>query len=212
MDLEAIERQIERAISDESQSGRLRRALLEHARNHGRKVGDRELEGALGFVVDYVRQVPVLIRGGLESARIAGLEVEMRSVLDKASSYWEMPEDMIPDRLGLLGVLDDAYCSLSIIQSVSDRHERETGRALFGPDLQSANEAMRRLIGEPIASQLDMFVGSLFDADPMLQMVRALTALSKSGVGLDLPVDSGSWGGRPLDEIVRTHLGSVGLA
>lgn len=212
MNVEAIERQIERAISDESQSGRLRRALVEHAKAHGREVGERELSGAVEFVVDYVRQVPVLMRDGLDTARLAGIEAEMRSVLGQASSYWEMPEDMIPDRLGLLGVLDDAYCSLSMIQSVSERHERETGRALFGPDLQSANEAMRRLIGEPVASQLDMYVGSMFDADPMLQMVRALTAVAQSGHGLDLPVDSGSWGGRPVDEIVRSRLGSVGLA
>jgi len=212
LDVEAIERQIERAVSDESQSGRLRRALLEHARAHNREVGEADLSGAVEFVVDYVRHVPVLMRDGLETARIAGLDIEMNSLLDRAASYWEMAEDMIPDRLGLLGVLDDAYCSLSIIQSVSDRHERETGRALFGPDLRSANEAMRRLIGEPVASQLDMFVGSMFDADPMIQMVRALTAVSKDGDGLGLPAGSGIWGDRPVDEIVRIHLGSVGLA
>jgi hypothetical protein len=212
VDVDAIERQIEKAISDEGQSGRLRRALREHAGSHGREVGEVDLSGAVDFVVDYVRHVPVLMRDGLETARIAGLEVEMSSVLAQASSYWQMAEDMIPDRLGLLGVLDDAYCSLTMIQSVSERHERETGRALFSPDLQSANEAMRRLIGEPIASQLDMFVGSIFDADPMVQMVRALTAVATDGDGLRLPADPGIWGGRSVDEIVRSHLGSVGLA
>jgi hypothetical protein len=123
-----------------------------------------------------------------------------------------MAEDIIPDRLGLLGVLDDAYCSLTLIQSVSDRHEKETGRRLFSPDLEAANVAMRRLIGEPVASQLDMYVGSKFDADPMVQMVRALTAVSRDGEGLRLPEDPGIWGDRPVDEVVQSHLGSVGLA
>ena len=152
------------------------------------------------------------MRDGLETARIAGLDTEMSSVLEVAASYWAMAEDIIPDRLGLLGVLDDAYCSLTLIQSVSDRHEKETGRRLFSPDLEAANVAMRRLIGEPVASQLDMFVGSIFDADPMVQMVRALTAVSPDGDGLRLPEDPGIWGGRPVDEVVQSSLGSVGLA
>jgi hypothetical protein len=212
VDVDAVEQQIERAVEDEGQSGRLRRALRDHAGARGRRVDEADLSGAVGFVVDYVRHVPVLMRDGLETARIVGLELEMSSVLEAAASYWEMAEDIIPDRLGLLGVLDDAYCSLTLIQGVSDRHEHETGRRLFSPDLEAANEAMRRLIGEPVASQLDMFVGSKFKADPMLQMVRALTAVSLDGDGLRIPEDPGIWGGRPVDEVVRSHLGSVGLA
>ena len=212
MDVDAVEQQIEEAVADEGYSGRLKRALRDHAGSQGRRVEEADLSGAVGFVVDYVRHVPQLMRDGLETARIAGLETEMSSVLEVAASYWAMAEDIIPDRLGLLGVLDDAYCSLTLIQSVSDRHEKETGRRLFSPDLEAANVAMRRLIGEPVASQLDMFVGSIFDADPMVQMVRALTAVSPDGDGLRLPEDPGIWGGRPVDEVVQSSLGSVGLA
>ncbi len=212
MDVDAVEQQIEAAVADEGHSGRLRRALRDHAGSQGRRVEEADLAGAVGFVVDYVRHVPQLMRDGLETARIAGLETEMSSVLEAAASYWAMAEDIIPDRLGLLGVLDDAYCSLTLIQSVSDRHEKETGRRLFSPDLEAANVAMRRLIGEPVASQLDMYVGSKFDADPMVQMVRALTAVSRDGDGLRLPEDPGIWGDRPVDEVVQSHLGSVGLA
>ncbi|MCL7965090.1 MAG: YkvA family protein [marine benthic group bacterium] len=212
MDVERVELQIEEAVRDEGRSGRLRRALWEHARQHGQEAGDADLDGAVGFVMDYVRHVPGLFRDGMETARIAGLESEMSWVLESAVSYWAMAEDMIPDRLGLLGVLDDAYCSLTLLQALSDRHENETGRRLFSPDLAAANEAMRRLIGEPIASQLDMYVGSKFDADPMLQMARALTSLSRNVEGLQLPVGPGIWDGESVEEVVSTHLGAVGLA
>ena len=133
-------------------------------------------------------------------------------MLEAAASYWAMSEDMIPDRLGLLGVLDDAYCSLTLMQSLSDRHEAETGRRLFSPDLEAANRAMRRLIGEPIASQLDMYVGTEHQADPMMQMVRALRAVSGEGDGLRLPANPGIWNESDVAEVVRRHLGSVGLA
>lgn len=212
MDVDAVQRQIESAVRDEAVSGRLRRALREHATRHGRPVGERELDRAVEFVVDYVRHVPAFMRDGLETATIAGLEGEMRTVLEEAGSYWALAEDIIPDRLGLLGVLDDAYCSLTLIQSISDRFERETGRRLFAPSLRAANEAVRRIVGEPLASRLDMYVGSRLDADPMVQMVRALTAVSGTGEGLSLAPTTGIWGDVSVEEIVRSRLGDVGLA
>lgn len=212
MDVDGLQRQIERAVHDEEVSGRLRRALRDHAARQGRSVGERELDRAVGFVVDYVSHVPALMRDGLESATIAGLERQMGEVLEEAASYWALAEDIIPDRLGLLGVLDDAYCSLTLMQSVSDRYEAETGRRLFAPDLRSANEAVRKLVGEPLASRLDMYVGSRLDADPMLQMVRALTSLRSEGEGLSIPPPGPIWGETSVEEVVRARLGDVGLA
>ncbi|MFO7588481.1 MAG: hypothetical protein R6X22_10450 [Gemmatimonadota bacterium] len=212
MEVDAVQKQIESAVRDEQRSGRLRRALREHAKLQGRVPGEDDLDGAVGFVVDYVRHVPAFMRDGLETATIAGLEREMHAVLEEAGSYWSLAEDIIPDRLGLLGVLDDAYCSLTLIQSVSDRFEEKTGRRLFAPDLRAANEAVRRLVGEPLASRLDMYVGSRLDADPMLQMVRALTSVSGKGGGLSLSPAVGIWGDAAVEQIVRARLGDVGLA
>lgn len=212
MDVENVQRQIESAVKDEEVSGRLRRALREHAARHERAADERELDRAVGFVVEYVRHVPALMRDGLESARIAGLEREMGEVLEEAASYWTLQEDIIPDRLGLLGVLDDAYCSLSLMQSISDRYEAETGRRLFSPDLSSANAAVRKLVGEPLASRLDMYVGSRLGADPMIQMVRALTSLGPDGEGLSISAPGPIWGDASVEDVVRARLGNVGLA
>ena len=212
MDVESVRRQIESAVRDEEVSGRLRRALREHASRHGRTADDRELDRAVGFVVDYVQHVPALMRDGLESATIAGLEREMGEVLEEAASYWALQEDIIPDRLGLLGVLDDAYCSLTLMQSISDEYEAETGRRLFSPDLGAANEAVRKLIGEPLASRLDLYVGSRLDADPMIQMVRALTSLGPDGEGLSISPPGPIWGDASVVDLVRARLGDVGLA
>jgi hypothetical protein len=203
MEVDAVERMIAEAIADEEQTGRLAKALRERAAGHRRRVTSTQLEGAIGFVRDYVSHVPVYMREGLEAARMAGVEREMSRVLEEAASYWQMKDDIIPDQLGLLGVIDDAYCSLTLIQAVSDRYEQETGRPLFSHDLNAANEAMRRFIGEPTASQLDMYVGGKLQADPMMQMVRALTAVSSKTGGFSVSQADHIWDGLTTDEILR---------
>jgi len=176
--LEAMEVQIAAALEDEARTGRLARVLRDNARSQGRIPSGEELEGAVTFVTQYVQHVPSYMQAGLEAANRAGVGPAMRAVLEDAQAYWAMTMDIIPDQLGLLGILDDAYCSLTLMQGVSDRYTMETGFPFFPDDLTMANQAVRQLIGEPEASQLDMYVGGRLDSDPMLQAVRALTALA----------------------------------
>ncbi|MGB5303368.1 MAG: YkvA family protein [Gemmatimonadota bacterium] len=212
MALEAVEGMIVDALADEQKTGRLANALRERAAAHGRSPGDDDVRGAVGFVVEYVEHVPAYLRDGLEAARMVGREEEMSTVIREATEYWLTEADIIPDRLGLLGILDDAYYSLTLMQAVSDRHEEEVGRALFSRNLKAANASIRNLIGEPAASQIDMFVGTRLDADPMTQMVRALTAISSHRGAFPIPRRDRIWGDRSTEEIVQARLGGLGLA
>jgi hypothetical protein len=212
MRVEIVERMIEDALADEKRTGRLANALRERAASRGQTPTSGQLEEAVRFVREYVSHVPMYITEGTEVARVAGVDAEMSRVLEEAGSYWLAPADIIPDQLGLLGVLDDAYCSLTMIQAISDRYEQETGRPLFSRNLQEANEAIRRIIGEPTASQLDMYVGSKLDADPMMQMVRALTAVSSQRDGFSVGGDSEIWGNLSTHQAVLARLGGLGLA
>lgn len=212
MALEAVEGMIADALADEQRTGRLANALRERAAAQGRAAGDEELKGAVGFVSEYVEHVPAYLRDGLEAARMVGREAEMAEVIREATEYWLTESDIIPDRLGLLGILDDAYCSLTLMQAVSDRHEAESGRVLFSRNLKAANASIRNLIGEPAASQIDMYVGTRLSADPMTQMVRALTAMSAHRGAFPIPKRDRIWGDRPTEEIVQARLGRLGLA
>jgi uncharacterized membrane protein YkvA (DUF1232 family) len=212
MALEAVEGMIVDALADEQKTGRLANALRERAAAHGRSPGDDDVRGAVGFVVEYVEHVPAYLRDGLEAARMVGREEEMSTVIRAATEYWLTEADIIPDRLGLLGILDDAYYSLTLMQAVSDRHEEEVGRALFSRNLKAANASIRNLIGEPAASQIDMYVGTRLDADPMTQMVRALTAMSSHRGAFPIPRRDRIWGDRSTEEIVQARLGGLGLA
>ena len=212
MALEAVEGMIADALADEQKTGRLANALRERAASLGRTPDDNELSEAVGFVREYVEHVPAYLRDGLEAARTVGREPEMSEVIREATEYWLTESDIIPDRLGLLGILDDAYYSLTLMQALSDRHEEESGRALFSRNLKAANASIRNLIGEPAASQIDMYVGSRLNADPMTQMVRALTAMSAHRGAFPIPRRDRIWGDRSTEEIVQARLGRLGLA
>jgi uncharacterized membrane protein YkvA (DUF1232 family) len=212
MALELVEGMISDALVDERKTGRLANALRERAAAHGRSPADEELRGAVEFVAEYVGHVPAYLRDGLEAARMVGRESEMVDVIGAATEYWLTESDIIPDRLGLLGILDDAYYSLTLMQAVSDRHEEESGRPLFSRNLGAANASIRNLIGEPAASQIDMYVGSRLEADPMTQMVRALTAMSAHRGAFPIPQRDQIWGEQSTEEVVEARLGRLGLA
>ena len=200
------------ALADEARTGRLANALRDRAGTHGLSPGDDELGQAVAFVREYVEHVPAYLRNGLEAARIVGREDEMREVLDEATQYWAAASDIIPDRLGLLGIMDDAYYSLTLMQAVSDRYEEDTGRPLFSRDLRAANASIRNLIGEPAASQIDMFIGTRLNADPMTQMLHALTAMSSHRGAFPIPERESIWGERTTEDVVKARLGRLGLA
>jgi hypothetical protein len=57
-----------------------------------------------------------------------------------------------------------------------------------------------------------MYVGTRLSADPMTQMVRALTAMSAHRGAFPIPKRDRIWGDRPTEEIVQARLGRLGLA
>lgn len=212
MTLDTVEVMISDAVADEARTGRLANALRERAGTHGLSPGDQEVGNAVAFVREYVEHVPAHLRNGLEAARTVGREAEMQAVVDEATRYWLAPSDIIPDRLGLLGIMDDAYYALCLMQAVSDRYEEDTGRALFARNLRAANASIRNLIGEPAASQIDMYIGTQLNADPMTQMLHALTAMSSHRGAFPIPERESIWGDRSTEEVVKARLGRLGLA
>ena len=117
-----------------------------------------QLRAGAQFVIGYLEQVPYMLKVALTAARNVGLEDEMHQVVDMVQSYWEQDEDIIPDHLGVIGLLDDAYCSLTTLQTFSDHYQLQTGKHLFPDDLTAANRVMREIIGEPYVGDLDRFV------------------------------------------------------
>jgi len=158
-------------------------------------------------VREYVEHAPALLEALETAARQAGVTQEVAPVLEAAENYFHQPMDFIPDQLGLTGLTDDAYVAHVLVQKVAEQYHQRTGRRLLPlpMDLAQANAMMRRLIGEPIASQLDNAVNQTFGA-PMLQQVlqRLMQWNATLPVGRD-PI----WGNASINDVVNTKMALV---
>lgn len=207
MDLEGIRRQVRDAIAQEAREGNLARALDERARSRLAALPTRERDQIVAFVAEYVEHAPALL-GHLEhAAREQGVLDEVLPMLDAAADYFSAPLDLIPDRLGLLGLLDDAYVAHLLIQRVSSAHERKTGKPLIPGGLDEANGLVRRLIGERDAGLLEAAVDEKL-GDPAVQ--RVLQTLVQRGTFAALGPDP-IWGNARPGELAAARLGAWGV-
>lgn len=178
------------------------------ADRQGREVSAEDLERGAGFVCRYIEFVPYMMKVAWTAACNVGLDGPMGRILDAVTSYWAEDEDIIPDQLGIVGLLDDAYCSLTSLQVVSDHYQLQTGKYLFPDDLTGANRVMRRIIGEPYATDLDRVVAGTMKETGLIEAVKALASPEKQ---LDFTNRSTIWnhgpaGGLELDELDRLGL------
>jgi len=201
METSQIEQIIATQFSDPHAIVELQELLMIVAEREGASPDNTELANASGFICDYIEQVPYLLTVALTSAKNVGLEDVIESLLEMVVSYWIEDDDIIPDNLGIIGLLDDAYCSLLTMQALSDYYQLETGKFMFPDDLTAANDAMRKIIGEPYATQLDTIVSKALanahvkDALKLLaspekqQLFSSQATIWNHGPAHSLPVD-----------------------
>ena len=135
-------------------------------------------------------------------------EAEIESILTMVVSYWIEGDDVIPDSLGIIGLLDDAYCSLLSMQTMSDFYQLQTGKFLFPDDLTAANSIMRKIIGEPYATELDNIVSKgVLDAN-IKEAVKLLASPQKQKL---FENNATIWNHGPVQELEIGHLTGLGL-
>jgi uncharacterized membrane protein YkvA (DUF1232 family) len=208
MDIDRIEEMIAECCSDQDADQDLQELLAVVAERHGIQPDDEELERGSRFVVGYVEQVPYMLKVARTAASNVGLEAEMEQILDMVGSYWLQDLDVIPDHLGLIGLLDDAYCSLTTLQSVSDHFRLQTGKYLFPDDLTAANRVMRKIIGDPYVAELDHFVSKALNEAGVIQALTALATPDKQRFFAD---QANIWNHGPAGSIPVDRMAALGL-
>jgi len=149
-----------------------------------------ELLQAARLVSDYIVQVPYVLKVASVAAEHASLSEPMEKILQSLRTYWEHDEDLIPDNMGMLGLLDDAYCSRSAMQAISDQYRMLSGKHLFPFDMRAANQAVRKILGEPYAADLDRYVIDTLNAAGIMPALHKLADGQKK---VDLEAASTLW-------------------
>lgn len=202
-----IKKMIRDAVADEEKTSRLANNMREVARRNGADPNPQDVEGGVACVREYIEHVPYYLEQATNAARQAGLGAEMAQMVSELEAYWFEANDLIPDHLGMMGLMDDAYACLMLLQSLSEYTQATLGRPLLQQNLSQINLAIRQLIGEPVATQLDQRVG-ITVANAMMQ--RVIGQVMNTGFSFGGGPDP-YWGNASVDEIVNVRLGAMGV-
>jgi len=208
MNTQQIEQIIATHFADPHASVDLQELLRVVAEHAGVQPEMPAIAKGANFVYNYIEQVPYLLTVAWTSAKAVGLEREFKSILDMVVSYWIEDDDVIPDSMGIVGVLDDAYCSLLSMQTMSDYYQLQTGKFLFPDDLTAANDIMRKIIGEPYASELDTIVSQAMLDSNVKQAVKLLSSPDKQQL---FDKHANIWNHGPVREVPVAQMSELGL-
>jgi len=208
MQTNRIRKMIKEANAIERQTGNLRSALEGLAQLRGVHLNSEQMKGVIQFIQQYVDHAPVLLDQIASIADEVGIYDQIEHVLDAAVQYFLAPEDLIPDHLGLLGLVDDAYLTHCLLQALSDNFQAQTGNSLVPSDLTKANMFVRGLIGEPQASMLDQAVMATING-PTIQ--QSMMNLFQAGSMFNMQGPDPIWGNASISEIVDARLGAMGV-
>ncbi len=186
----------------------LRKLLIAVADRAGAHPDEKTLAQGSNFIYNYIEQVPYMLTVGWTSAKNVGLEAEIKHILEMVESYWIEDDDVIPDSLGIVGLLDDAYCSLSSMQTLSHLYRMQTGKHLFPDDLTAANGIMRKIIGEPFATELDDIVSKAVADAHVKEAMQWLASPEKQQL---LDSQATIWNHGPVSESPVSQLSGLGL-
>lgn len=208
METAQIEQIIAAHFADPHASVDLQELLKMVAEREGASPDDADVARGASFIYGYIEQVPYLLTVAWTAAKMVGLEVEMKSILNMIVSYWIEDDDVIPDSLGIIGVLDDAYCSMLSMQTMSDYYQQQTGKHLFPDDLTPANLIMRKIIGEPYATELEQIVNKAMKVAKLTEAVKLLASPDKQHLfGSQATI----WNHGPVKELPVDQLSGLGL-
>jgi uncharacterized membrane protein YkvA (DUF1232 family) len=209
MNTTQINRQISEAAQHEQRTGTLADLLHRLIQANGGLATAEQVQQMVRFVEEYVKHAPALLLALAEAAQRAGVGGEMAPILDGAEQYFLAPLDLIPDHLGLVGLMDDAYLAHRLVEGASESYGQRTGKPLLllPTDSPTANQLIRSLIGEPLASQLDMAVAASL-ALPTIQQALGRFPVMVNPLQMDRdPI----WGNMSIKDRVDHQMGMLGI-
>lgn len=124
-----------------------------------------------------LENVPDLLDAMRMAADEAGIRPAIEPVLAAAEGYFDDQDDVLPDSHGVLGLLDDMYLALSLVQHVSEQHRESTGEPLIAVDLTESIAAVRPLFRGARLTALDARIDESLHAPALADCVTRLATM-----------------------------------
>jgi uncharacterized membrane protein YkvA (DUF1232 family) len=195
-----IRQQIQSASAHEQATGQLAAHLTRALSSHGESVSPEMVGEAVEMVRAYVEHVPQLLEELAGTLSSIGALPAVSPLLEGAAGYFLNPHDLIPDHLGMLGLLDDAYLAHRLFESLSDQYRTLTGHPLISVDLSAANRVVRVLLGPDLAARLDMEVSQ---AIQQVAYQISIANLSQSQYAASARSGDRDWGNAFEDRVAK---------
>lgn len=210
MQIDKIWAQIEEGKVIEQRTGSLRRAVENLAMLNNVSITAAEVGKIVGFVIEYIEHAPALMMVIDEAAARNDVQADVQPILDATENYFLAPDDIIPDHYGLVGLLDDAYLSHSLMEAISERYKLQSGRSLLPIAAHALNTFIRRLIGVPFINALDEHVSATMESLGVeVEINQMLAALAQIDL---LSIQDPLWGQIDAADISALRIVATGAS
>ena len=213
MRTQQIKKQIADGIAIERNTHILRNTLQQVASQRGASLTIEQADSVIPYLQSYIEYVPKLLEELNQESKKAGIESSVTPLIQQVENYFFLEEDVMPDRLGLLGLMDDAYIANSVIHQLSSQYKLKTNGTLISDQVAAFNPVMRNLIGEPHATILDGYIQNILYTQPVKSMFeQLLTAVLKApSFSVDRYNNHPIWGNATTDQVVNARMAQLGF-
>ncbi|MDH5228635.1 MAG: YkvA family protein [Gammaproteobacteria bacterium] len=113
------------------------------------------LQQAVDLVSTYINQILIVLDRAQQHPHGAGESETIAPLIQIAANYFIEPMDYIPDRIGIYGLLDDAYLCLRMLEAIDHVYVRQCGSHLLPMNLAPMNQSISFFFGSTLRTQLD---------------------------------------------------------
>lgn len=194
MDVTSIRQEVEHAVRHEQETGSLRKRIVEALRKARPDADGGTVDRLAGDGVEVIRgfieSAPTVIEATIQAAEEAGVVEQVLPIFETALSYLHEEIDFIPDSLGLAGLMDDAYLIYGLMQEISERHRVMTGSSLLPSATFAEMQDIKRLIGDPTATRLDVAIVAFARRQNVRDTIEQIVSrIGSRGLTMDLPAN-----------------------
>lgn len=207
MNTNKIRNQINSAIAKDKKNSKFLDFLMDWAHKSGNNHSKKKMQPIVDFMYDYLRHVPEMSKAILQESQRANIAHVVRPLMEYIENYFIENHDVIPDHHGVIGLADDAYLALRIIQSLSDEYKVLTGRHLISLDLTSANNWVADFLGHEATQQLEGLIATAKASQMIQNPLGQLANYYNSTMYFNDPI----WGTASINEVVDARLGAMGV-